>query len=375
MRHLQGSGILRAGRRTKELLWRLQGGEVVLLDHRNMDGATAWGLVSRCPRAILNASRFLDGTVCARGPAILLASRIPLLEGLGEKAFRLLPEGKRVEVRGNRVFLSGRPVMEGDLFTPEVLARRWKAAEERAREFLPAFLSRSLYRALEDLEKIDLLSGSSVPPPPRGLPPVVLLVARGEEVEEDARTLLRLLRLPGLFTVGVDGGADLLLRAGARPDLVVGDMDSASPSALRMARMRLAHAYPDGRSPGAERLRSLGLDFSLLPCPGTSEDAALLLADRWGFALAFTLGFRRSAWDFMEKGRPGMASTILVRLGITIPVIEADRLALLFPEPLSSARPLALAAALLPPFFLGLTSPLRELLRLWWVGMRLALGI
>lgn len=372
MHRLQGAGTLRAGRRTKELLWRLRGGEVVLIDHCNMDGPTAWSLVSRRPRAILNASCFLDGTVCARGPAVLLACRVPLLEGLGKEAFDLLPEGSRVEVRDHRVFLAGRPVIEGHPFTPEILAARWKRAEEKSRESLSAFLTHSLHRALE--EKV-VFASASIPPPPRDLPPVALLVARGEEVEEDVRALLRLLPLQRFFAIGVDGGADHLLRAGVTPDLVVGDMDSASPLALRASRLRLAQAYPDGRSPGAERLRSLGLDFSLFPCPGTSEDAALLLADRWGFALAFSLGFRRSAWDFMEKGRPGMASSILVRLGMTLPVMEADRLSLLaFASP-PSPRPLALAAALLPPFALGLLSPLRELLRLWWVGMRLALGI
>ena len=46
--------------------------------------------------------------------------------------------------------------------------------------------------------------------------------------------------------VGVDGGADALLDAGYRPDVIVGDMDSVSDDALRSGAELVVHAYRDG---------------------------------------------------------------------------------------------------------------------------------
>ena len=56
--------------------------------------------------------------------------------------------------------------------------------------------------------------------------------------------------------IGVDGGADALLEFGYKPDLIVGDMDSVSDKALFKCRQIIVHAYPDGSSPGMERIRA-----------------------------------------------------------------------------------------------------------------------
>ena len=78
--------------------------------------------------------------------------------------------------------------------------------------------------------------------------------------------------------VGVDGGADALLECGYLPDIIIGDMDSITDEALRCGAELIVHAYSDGRAPGLERLRKMGLEPLVLPAPGTSEDVALLLA-------------------------------------------------------------------------------------------------
>ena len=54
--------------------------------------------------------------------------------------------------------------------------------------------------------------------------------------------------------VGVDGGADAILEEGFKPDVVLGDMDSASDAALRCGAELIVHAYPDGSAPGRDRL-------------------------------------------------------------------------------------------------------------------------
>ena len=64
--------------------------------------------------------------------------------------------------------------------------------------------------------------------------------------------------------VGVDGGADALIEAGYRPDVIVGDMDSVSDAALKTGAELLVHAYRGtatrparrGRRRSASRTRS-----------------------------------------------------------------------------------------------------------------------
>jgi uncharacterized membrane-anchored protein len=129
--------------------------------------------------------------------------------------------------------------------------------------------------------------------------------------------------------VGVDGGADALLEAGYRPDLIVGDMDSVSDTALRLAGERprswfrrrpplelVLHAYPDGSAPGRERLDALGLPYRVVEAAGTSEDVAFLLAHEKGADAIVAVGTHGNLREFLDKGREGMASTFLVRLRV-----------------------------------------------------------
>jgi uncharacterized membrane-anchored protein len=56
--------------------------------------------------------------------------------------------------------------------------------------------------------------------------------------------------------IGVDGGADALMEAGLRPDLIVGDMDSVSDEALASGAEVVVHAYADGDAPGSRACRT-----------------------------------------------------------------------------------------------------------------------
>ena len=60
--------------------------------------------------------------------------------------------------------------------------------------------------------------------------------------------------------VAVDGGADAILEAGSSPNVILGDMDSASDAALRCKAELIVHAYPDGRAPGPRPAAGNGAD-------------------------------------------------------------------------------------------------------------------
>ncbi len=118
----------------------------------------------------------------------------------------------------------------------------------------------------------------------------VLIVVRGHQYKEDLATLRPYIREYRPVLIGVDGGADAILEAGYRPDMILGDMDSVTDRALTCGAEVVVHAYRDGRAPGLERVRELGIDPVLFPAAGTSEDVAMLLADDKGAELIVAVG-------------------------------------------------------------------------------------
>ncbi len=98
----------------------------------------------------------------------------------------------------------------------------------------------------------------------------------------------------------------------------------------------VVQAYSDGEAPGLELVQKFGITPHLFPCFGTSEDAAHLLAYEAGALLIVTLGSHTNMIDFLEKGRKGMGSTLLVRLKIGEKLIDAKGVSYLYPEALKT---------------------------------------
>ncbi len=151
----------------------------------------------------------------------------------------------------------------------------------------------------------------------------VLIVVRGYDYRSDLAALRPYISEYKPLLMGVDGGADALIEAGYRPDMIIGDMDSCSDAALQSGAELVVHAYRDGRAPGIERIERLGLQAVPFPALGTSEDAAMLLADSKGARLIVAVGTHASLVEFLDKGRAGMASTFLTRLRLGPKLVDA----------------------------------------------------
>jgi uncharacterized membrane-anchored protein len=172
-----------------------------------------------------------------------------------------------------------------------------------------------------------------------------LIVVRGEGYREDLIELRPYLRDVRPVLIAVDGGADALLAMGYRPDVILGDMDSVSDEALRCGARLIVHAYRHGAAPGLARVRELGLEADVFPVPGTSEDAALLLAYEHGADLIVAVGTHSNLEDFLDKGRAGMASTFLTRLRVSDKFIDAKGVSRLYRQRISTLQVMLLAIA------------------------------
>jgi uncharacterized membrane-anchored protein len=204
----------------------------------------------------------------------------------------------------------------------EELAR--SLAEQRARvtDALEAFADNTM-RFLREEGRL-LAEGVDFPPLDTSFRDRhALVVARGPGHKRDLRIVRPYIRDFKPVLVGVDGGADALLEAGYRPDVIVGDMDSISDAALRCGAELVVHAYAGGTAPGAERLERLGLPYHRVAAAGISEDIGLLLAYEKGAELIVAVGTHFNLIEFLERNRAGMSSTFVTRLKVGEILIDA----------------------------------------------------
>jgi uncharacterized membrane-anchored protein len=349
---------VRVDRRTKDLVKRLRRGEIALIDHEDLDATAAQALVGCRPAAVINRSVSITGRYPNGGPAMLLAAAIPLYDAVDPDALAELREGDTVEIGEGVLRRAGRPLTALRALDEALVRERLAAANLNLEEELRRFSENTLrYIAAErGFATADLV----LPPLKttlRGRP--ALIVARGEGYKQDLAAIRAYVQNARPVLLGVDGGADALLEAGYRPDLIVGDMDSATDSALRCGAELVVHVYADERpSPGWERVQQLGLEAHSLPAPGTSEDVAMLLAYQAGATLLVAVGTRFSLIEFLDKRRSGMASTFLTRLKVGSLLVDAKGVSRLY-QPAFSARHLLLlvVSASLPVLAIAVHAP------------------
>ena len=328
------TGPVRVDPRTKNLTKRLRPGEVAVIDHIDLDRVSAEALAACRPAAVLNASPSTSGRYPNLGPEILLAAGIPLVDDLGADVLTVV-EGHTVRVVDGAVYEGDRLVAEGTVQDDGTVA----AAMEEARAGLAVQLESFAANTMDYLrrERELLLDGVGVPDVRTVLEGrQVLIVVRGYHYKEDLVALRPYVKEYRPVLIGVDGGADAILEVGWTPDMIVGDMDSVSDTALTCGAEIVVHAYRDGRAPGVERVEKLGINPVVFPATGTSEDVAMLLADDKGAELIVAVGTHATLVEFLDKGRSGMASTFLTRLRVGGKLIDAKGVSRLYRQRISN---------------------------------------
>jgi uncharacterized membrane-anchored protein len=319
----------RVGRRTKDLAKRLARGEIAVIDHTDIDRVAAEMLVAAEVGAVVNASPSISGRYPNGGPACLLDAGIPVLDAVGPDVLDAIRDGETLELRDGGLWRDGEKIASGEMLSVAEVAARM----EQARQGIGGELRRF---ARNTLEYVDQEADSTFEPLP--VPPLrtrirgrhALVVVRGHDYRRDLRTLRPYIREYRPVLVAVDGGADALLELGLRPELIVGDFDSLSERALHCGAELIAHARPDGSSPGGDFLTAQGLEHATVPLSATSEDLAMLLAYEAGATLIVAVGTHATMVEFLDKGRSGMASTFLTRLRLGPVLVDAKGVSRLY---------------------------------------------
>jgi uncharacterized membrane-anchored protein len=316
------TGAAKLDRRTKNLVRRLGPGDVAVIDHTDLDRVSAEELLESGVRVVVNVAPSQSGRFPNPGPLLLVRAGVRLIDAPGSPIFDEVSEGELLTVRGASVFRNGDCVAAGRALSADELARSIAEQRGRVTEALEAFADNTLRYLREEgrllSEGIDFPSLQT-----RFRDQHALVVARGPGYKRDLRIVRPYIRDFKPVLVGVDGGADALLEAGYKPDVIVGDMDSVSDRALRSRAEKVVHAYTDGAAPGRERIEELEVDYQVVRAPGISEDVALLLAYEKGAELIVAVWTHFNLIEFLERNREGMSSTFVTRLKVGEILIDA----------------------------------------------------
>jgi len=322
-------GAARVDRRTKDMIKRLQAGEIAVIDHEDLDRVAADGLVEAKGAAGVNAAPSISGRYPNLGPLRVVGAGIPLVDEVGSDLLDRVEEGDLLRVVDGEIWRGDELLATGTVRNHAEV----EAAMEIARSSIGAELERFAENTLEYIRREARISFE-----PLELPPLhteikgrhALVVVRGHDYRSDLVALRAYIREYRPVLIGVDGGADALLEIGLKPDIIIGDFDSVAESTLSTAKDIIHHVHPDGRAPGREQLVEWGVHYEEFVAEGTSEDVAMLLAWDAGASLIVAVGTHATMVEFLDKGRKGMSSTFLTRLRLGPVLVDAKGVSRLY---------------------------------------------
>lgn len=348
------TGMARVDRNTRRLLKRVGAGDVVVLDEMDIDRLTADRLVEAGVAAVINASPSISGRYPNLGPEVLAANGIVLLDAVSADVFGKIKDGSKVRIDAGVVYADKLTKKEPEVLveaielTDQVIAERMIAARNGLADHLEAFAGNTTeYIRTESAMLIDGLGVPALNLSMRGRH--VVVVADGVDSRDDLKAIKPFVKEYAPILVGVGRGADILTKAGYRPDLIVGDPEEITASSLKCGAELILPADTDGHAKGLERIQDLGIGATTFPSSGSAADLALLLADHHGAALIITCGAPASLDDFFDRSRRESAPAMfLTRLKAGPKLMDAKAVATLYRQGNSGwATALVVLAALI----------------------------
>lgn len=321
-------GTARVSRLAGALARRARPGDIAVIDHLDLDGPSAQLLVEAGVAAVVNAAPSISGRYPNLGPQVLVDAGIPLVDAAGAELVARLDDGDKVRLDGETLYRGDEIVGSGVLMTQHSVA----LAMEAARAGLGAQLEAFAHATTEHLrrERDVLLDGSGIPGVRTPLEHRrVVVVTRARGVEHEIRALRPWIKTHEPVLVGVDEGADVLLAAGLRPHLVVGDPRLMSEDVLDCGAEMVVRADRDGSAPGLHRAEQAGLTPVVFATSGSDEDAALLLVEAHDPVLVVGVGWHPTLDALVDSARPDMPTAFLTRLRLGDRFVDASAVGLL----------------------------------------------
>ena len=315
-------GTLRVERPTKGLLARLRPGDIAVIDHVDLDRATAQAMANAGVVAVVNAQPMVSGRYPNQGPQVLADAGIPMIDDLGDFGFTCLADDRMARIHEGSIYDGEQRLTEGRQLTSDDIAE----ALEQARGGMLAQLETFTHNSTELLrrEQDVLLHGVGVPTLQVRLAhrPVVVVAAADEAEIRGLRTFVKEQR-PVIIAIGQV--ADTLAKRGWDADVVVVATADDLPSAkvLRSASDVVIAAGSISATAVDDAVSRLGVTPHWFASAVPAEDAALLVAHAGDPSVIVGVGMSATLTDFLERQRPGLASTFLTRLSVGPTLVDA----------------------------------------------------
>jgi uncharacterized membrane-anchored protein len=347
-------GNAQVDRDLDRLLRRVGPGDVVVLDARDLDRVTADALIDAGVAAVINASPSISGRYPNLGPEVLVANGVILIDDTGQEVFKKVKDGARVRVHDGAVYSGDRRLIVGTERGDQEISELMHEAKSGLVAHLEAFAGNTIefIRSESPL----LIDGIGIPDIDVDLNRRhVLIVGEEDSAVDDLKSLKPFIKEYQPVLVGVGTGADVLRKAGHRPQLIVGDPQKMTADVLRCGAQVVLPADADGHAPGLDRIQDLGIGAMTFPAAGSAIDLALLLADHHGAALIVTAGHTATIEEFFDRTRARTnPSTFLTRLKVGQKLVDAKAVATLYRSRISVGAIAFLVLAMLVAIIVAL---------------------
>src|SRR5271165_1004096 len=341
------TGTARVDRNIDRLLRRVCPGDIVVLDILDLDRITADALVEADIAAVVNASPSVSGRYPNMGPEVLVNNGVTLIDETGPDVFKKIKDGSKIRLHEGGVYSGDRRLIRGTERTDHDIADLMREAKSGLAAHLEAFAGNTI--EFIKSESPLLIDGIGIPDIDIDLRRRhVLIVGEEFSATDDLKSLKPFIKEYQPVLVGVGSGADVLRKAGYRPQMIVGDPEKISTDALKCGAHVVLPADADGHAPGLERIQDLGVGAMTFPAAGSAADLALLLADHHGASLIVTAGHTATIEEFFDRSRQhSLPSTFLTRLKVGQKLVDAKAVATLYRNRISGGAIALLVLAML----------------------------
>jgi len=322
------AGTLRAGRPTRSLLPRLRSGDIAVIDHVDLDRATAQRMIDAGVVAVINAQPVSSGRFPNQGPQLLVDAGVTLVDSVGEAGFATLADGRPARIENGTVYDGEQRLTTGRVVDAAVIAEQ--LAEARAGMVAQlqtlTHTSSELIRREEDI----LLHGIGLPVLDARLRErPVLVVAESAQTAAQLRGIRSFLREQRPVVVATAPAVAAVRAAGLRADVIVVGSGEDLPDAksLRAAKDVVLCGTGSAHDDGLARLGTA--PHRVLTSLG-SRDIALLVAHAGEPRALVGAGLGAGLADALDRDRGGVAGAYLSRLAAGPELVDASAVPTLY---------------------------------------------